>query len=130
MVVSDISEFIHRAAQFFFRPEPIQVGAFIFQGVEISLHRRIVVWVSGFAHALSHVDGFAELCKSLRCILASLVAVQDQAVLCRMLRIQRFPQDANSQVSGDVPVRYAGHHAPVSYIGHLVYDTLRIPEKR
>lgn len=60
MVVSDVSEFLHCAVQFFFRPEPMQVGAFILQGVEVSLHRRIVVWVSGFAHALSHVDRFAE----------------------------------------------------------------------
>ena len=50
MVVSDVSEFLHCAVQFFFRPEPMQVGAFILQGVEVSLHRRIVVWVSGFAH--------------------------------------------------------------------------------
>ncbi len=124
MVVSDVSEFLHCAVQFFFRPEPMQVGAFILQGVEVSLHRRIVVWVSGFAHALSHVDRFAELYKSLRCILAPLVAVQDQAILCRMLVIQRLAQGADSQVAGDVPIRYAGHHAPVI----KVYDSTVISD--
>ena len=124
MVVSDVSEFLHCAVQFFFRPEPMQVGAFILQGVEVSLHRRIVVWVSGFAHALSHVDRFAELYKSLRCILAPLVAVQDQGILCRMLVIQRLAQGADSQVAGDVPIRYAGHHAPVI----KVYDSTVISD--
>ncbi len=124
MVVSDVSEFLHCAVQFFFRPEPMQVGAFILQGVEVSLHRRIVVWVPGFAHALSHVDRFAELYKSLRCILTPLVAVQDQGILCRMLVIQRLAQGADSQVAGDVPIRYAGHHAPVI----KVYDSTVISD--
>lgn len=59
------------------------------------------------------MDGFAEFYKSLRCVLAPLVSVQDQAVHCRMLRIQSLSQGADGQVAGDVPVRYAGHHAPV-----------------
>ena len=39
--------------------------------------------------------------------------MQDKAALCRVLLFQCFPQGANCQVAGDVPVRYAGHHTPV-----------------
>ena len=47
--------------------------AFVLQGVEAPLHWRIIVWLSGFAHALGHMGRPAELYKSLWCILASLV---------------------------------------------------------
>ena len=87
MVVSSISKFLHGPVKFLFRPEFIDVGTFVLQGVEVPFHWRIVIWVPCFAHALGHVDGFAELYECLRCILASLVAVQDQATLCRMLGI-------------------------------------------
>ena len=70
------------------------------------------------------MDGFTELCKSLRCILAPLVAVQDQAALCQMLGIQCLLQSAFSQVTGDVPVRYTGHYASVM----KVYDSAIVPD--
>ena len=124
MVVSNISKFLHSLVQFIFRPEFIDVGTFVLQGVEVPLHWRIVVWIPGFAHALGHMDGSAELYESLRCILAPLVAVQDQASLCQMLGIQRLLQGAHGQVAGDVPVRYAGHHAPVIE----VYDGAVVPD--
>ena len=47
--------------------------AFVLQGVEAPLHWRIIVWLSGFAHALWPMGRHAELYKSLWCILASLV---------------------------------------------------------
>ena len=60
MVVSGISEFLHGLVQLLLRPKFIEVGAFILQGIEIPLHRRIVIWVSGLAHALGYMDRFAE----------------------------------------------------------------------
>ena len=65
MIVGRIGEFLHSLVQFLLRPEFIQVGAFVLQGVEIPLHWRIVVWVSGFAHALGHMGRPAELYESL-----------------------------------------------------------------
>mgnify|MGYP006976469075 CR=1 FL=1 len=124
MVVGGISEFLHSLVQLLLCPEFIEVGALVLQGIEVPLHWRIVVWIPGFAHALGHMDGSAELYESLRCILAPLVAVQDQAILCRMLVIQRLAQGADSQVAGDVPIRYAGHHAPVI----KVYDSTVISD--
>ena len=124
MVVGGISEFLHSLVQLLLRPEFIEVGALVLQGIEVPLHWRIVVWIPGFAHALGHMDGSAELYESLRCILAPLVAVQEQFPLCGMLGIQRLLQGAYGQVAGDVPVRYAGHHAPVIevYDGAVVSD--------
>ena len=113
MVVSGISEFLHSLVQLLLRTEFIEVGALVLQGIEVPLHWRIVVWIPGFAHALGHMDGSAELCESLRCILAPLVAVQDQAAVCRTLGFQCFLQRADRKFAVDMAVRYARHHAPV-----------------
>ena len=64
MIVGNIGEFLHSLVQFIFRLKLIQIGAFVFQGVEVPLHRCIVVWISGFAHALDHMGRFAELYES------------------------------------------------------------------
>ena len=123
VVVRGMSEFFHGLVQFILRPKSIEVDTFVLQCVEVPLHWCIVIWVSGFAHALGHMDGFTELYESLCCILAPLVAVQDQASLCRMLGIQCFLQGAHSQVTGDMPVRYTGYYAPVM----KVYDSAIVP---
>ena len=85
MVICDIGEFFHCLIQGCFFPEFIQVCAFVLQCVEISLHRGIVVWVSGLAHALEHMDGFAKPRESFRYIPAPLVTVQHKPVFCRSL---------------------------------------------
>ena len=123
MVVRDISEFLHGLVQFLLCPEFIELGTFILQGIEVPFHWRIVVGVSGFAHALCHMDGFAVFYESLRCILAPLVAVQEQASLCQMLGIQCLLQGAYSQVTGDVFVCYTGDYASVIEI----YDGAIVP---
>ena len=120
MAVRDISEFLHDLVQFLICSEFIELGTFILQGIEVPFHWRIVVGVSGFAHALCHMDGFAVFYESLRCILAPLVAVQEQASLCQMLGIQCLLQGAYSQVTGDVFVCYTGDYTPVIEIYDVV----------
>lgn len=61
MAVCGISEFLYHLIQFLLRPEFIQVSVFVLQGIKIPLHRRIVIWVSGLAHALGHIHRFAKL---------------------------------------------------------------------
>ena len=63
MVVGDIGEFFYYLVHLLLCPEFIQIGAFVFQGVEIPFHRRIVIRVSRFAHALDYMDRFAEFYK-------------------------------------------------------------------
>ena len=81
MVIGNISKFLHSLVQFLFPSEFIELGTFVLQGVETLLHWRIVVWIFGFAHALGQMDGFAEIYENFRCILVSLIAVQDQSCL-------------------------------------------------
>lgn len=57
MVVCNIGEFFHRLVQFFLCPGSIRVGAFILQRVEITLHRRIIIWIPCLAHTLNYVNG-------------------------------------------------------------------------
>ena len=64
MVVGDIGEFLHSLVQFTLRAKFVQIGAFILKRVEVPLHRRIIVGISGFAHALGHMSRFAELYES------------------------------------------------------------------
>ena len=113
MAAGDIGEVLHRPIQVFLRAKIVQVGAFILQCVEVALHRRVVVGISGPAHALGDLGAFTEFRESPGCILAALIAVEDDAALCQMLRIQSFLQGADGQVAGDVPVCYAGDHASV-----------------
>lgn len=123
MVVRDISEFLHGLVQFLICSEFIELGTFILQGIEVPFHWRIVVGVSGFAHALYHMDGFAEFYECLRCILAPLVAVQEQASHCQMLGIQCLLQGAYGQLTGDVFVCYTCDYAPIIEI----YDGAIVP---
>lgn len=78
MIITDTGKFFYALIECFFCLELIQISTFIFQSVEISLHRRVVIWVSRLAHALRHMDRFAELYKCLGCVLGTLVTVQDQ----------------------------------------------------
>lgn len=57
MVVGGIGEFLHCLVHSLLRPKFVQIGAFVLQSIEIPLHRCIVVWISGLAHALDHVGG-------------------------------------------------------------------------
>ena len=56
MVIDDIRKFFHGLIKCFLCLKFIQIGTFIFQGVKVSLHWCIVIWVSSFAHALCHMD--------------------------------------------------------------------------
>ncbi len=43
MVIMDISKFLYVLIEGFLCPELIQIRALVFQGVEISFHRRVVI---------------------------------------------------------------------------------------
>lgn len=56
MIIIDIRKFFHCLAERFLGLKLIQICTFVFQRVEISLHRCVVIRISCFAHALSHRD--------------------------------------------------------------------------
>ena len=113
MVIADIGEFFYALAERFFCLKLIQIGAFVFQRIEIPLHRRVIIWLSRLTHALRHMDGFAEFHICLWCILGTLITVQDQFPFQCRLWIQRFLQCTDCKVTGDLAVRDTGNNTPV-----------------
>ena len=63
MVIADICKFFHRLTECYLGSELVQIGAFIFQGVEISFHRSIVSLIKSYSffHNLnsSFISNFA-----------------------------------------------------------------------
>ena len=91
----------------------MQVDAFILQHVEITFHRCIVIWISGSAHALCHVYGFAEFCECPGSVLRSLIRMQKQFSSDCRLGIQRLLQRPYRKVARDMTVCNAGDNTPV-----------------
>lgn len=78
MVIRNISKFLHCLIQRLLCLEIVQIDAFIFQCVEISFYKSIVVWASCFAHTLTYMGRFTELHKCFWRILRTLIAVKNQ----------------------------------------------------
>lgn len=116
MVIVDICKFFHRLIKFFFCSKLIQIGTFIFQSVKVSLHWCIVTGASCFAHALCHMDRFAKSNKCLRCILRTLVTVQNEPTLNYRLRIQGFLQCTDCKATGNMAAGNAGCNTPVMQV--------------
>ena len=85
MIIINICEFLYSLIKCFFRSEFIQICALIFQCVEITLHRCVVIWGTCLAHALRHIYGFTEFDKCFRRILCSPVRMQDYPFFDRWL---------------------------------------------
>lgn len=113
MVVVDVSKFFHSVIQSVIRMEIKEVGAFVFQSVEVSLHRGIIIRTASFAHALCHMDRLTEINKGLGGKLGSLITVQDEFSLQRGVSIQSFLQGTYGQIAGDMAVGDGGDHAAV-----------------
>lgn len=63
MIIINVCKFFYLLIECFLCCKLIQICAFILQGIEITLHRCIVVRISCFAHALCHIYRFAEFGK-------------------------------------------------------------------
>ena len=73
----------------------------MFQGVKISLDRRIVIGAACSAHALLDEQGFARTNKLLRSKLAALIAVKDET-LSRFMSLDSNEQGTQSQLGCDL----------------------------
>ena len=113
MIIGNICEFLHCLVQTFLRSEFVHVRAFILQRVEVPLHGRVVIRISGFAHALRNMSRFAEFDERFGSVLCALVTMQNQFPFTPGLCIQGLPQGADRQVTGNVAVRNAGNHTSV-----------------
>ena len=63
MIIINVCKFFYLLIECFLCCKLIQICAFILQGIEITLHRCIVVRIPCFAHALCHIYRFAEFGK-------------------------------------------------------------------
>lgn len=85
MIVSDIRKLLDCRVQFRLCFILMLIDQFVFQRVEIPLHWRIVVWTPCFAHALCDGHVLTVFHEILRCVLASLIRMQDQYAFYRRL---------------------------------------------
>ena len=63
MIIINVCKFFYLLIECFLCCKFIQICAFILQGIEVTLHRCIVVRISCVAHALCHIYRFAEFGK-------------------------------------------------------------------
>ena len=63
MIIINVCKFFYLLIECFLCCKLIQICAFILQGIEVTLHRCIVVRIPCFAHALCHIYRFAEFGK-------------------------------------------------------------------
>ena len=63
MIIINVCKFFYLLIECFLCCKLIQICAFILQGIEVTLHRCIVVRISCFAHALCHIYRVAEFGK-------------------------------------------------------------------
>ena len=63
MIIINVCKFFYLLIECFLCCKLIQICSFILQGIEVTLHRCIVVRISCFAHALCHIYRFAEFGK-------------------------------------------------------------------
>lgn len=95
VIIADIRKFLKSLIEWFFRLKLIWIRAFVFQSINIPFHWCIIVRISCHAHALSHMDGFAEFYKCLWYILWALVTMENQFPFDLRLWIRCFLRCAN-----------------------------------
>lgn len=119
MVICVICKFLYCPVKRFFCMKFVQFYAFIFLRVKLPLHRRIIVRISSFAHALGYMGGFTEFYKRFWCVLGTLIAVQDQSVFNLWLCIQWFLQRTDRKVAANAAIGYAGNNTPVMQVNNV-----------
>ena len=104
VVIFNICKFLYLLIKCLLCFKLVQVCALILESIEIALHWSIVIWISGFAHALCHMNRFTEFNKCFGCKLRPWS-------LCRIssLLISDCESSAFCRVR-DAAIRYAGNH--------------------
>lgn len=126
-----LCKFLNCLIQDFFCFIFIQIGQLIFQSVEISFHRGIVIKISGLAHTLCYMHGFAEFYKFPGCKLAALVRMQDQFPFYCRLPVQCLSQCPDCKATCHMAICYAGNNTPVVQVqNRAVVTDFMLPTKQ
>ena len=67
IIIFHIGKLLHSPIKCIFRIEFVEIGTLVFKRIKISLHWRIVMLITGFAHALCYMRRFAKFNEGFRC---------------------------------------------------------------
>ena len=91
----------------------VKIYLFAFQSVKIPFHWSIVIWIACLAHALSDAVLLTEFSKALRCILTSLITMQDNTSTDSFLTVQSFLQGPDGKITCYMTICYAGNYTSI-----------------
>ena len=118
MVVPAIGKFFNRSCELFVCMVAMQFYKLIFQGIIITFHGGVIVWVASLTHALLDSLRCAEINELLRCVLAALITMQQKLLAFRLLRLYSLLQGSNCQVTGDLFVRDARNYTAIMKVNN------------
>ena len=113
MVVCDISVFLNTSIQLVLRFVAVLMNQVILQCIEVPFHRGVIVWISGFAHALGDSHTLAVFDELIGCVLTSLIAVQDQYPFDFRLCFYRFTDGSDCRICSHMPICDACNNASI-----------------
>ena len=113
MVVCGISKMLHCAIERFLISILMKINFFVFQHIEIALHRGIIIRASSFAHALRQVMFLAKVGERLRCVRAALIAMKSQTFDFLALTTKCFAKRSDCQGTRHTPICQACDNAAV-----------------
>ena len=88
----------------------VKIYLFIFQSIKIPFHWCIVIWIACLTHALFDFFLLTEFSKGLRCILASLITMQDNIFAYKFLIVQSFLQSLDGKIACYMTICYTGNY--------------------
>ena len=118
MVVPTIGKFFNGTFELFFCMVAMQFYKLIFQGIIITFHGGVIVWVASLTHALLDSLRCAEINELPRCVLAALITMQQKLLAFRFLRLYSLLQGSNGQGTGDLFVSDACNYTAIMKVNN------------
>ena len=118
MVVPTIGKFFNGTCELFICMVAMQFYKLIFQGIIITFHGGVIVWVASLTHALLDSLRCAEINELLRCVLAALITMQQKLLAFRFLRLYSLLQGSNGQGTGDLFVSDACNYTAIMKVNN------------
>ena len=120
MVILYICKILDGIIQLLFLMVMVQVYFFIFQSIKTPFHQSVVIWIACLTHALCDFFLLTEFSKGLRCILASLITMQDNIFAYKFLIVQSFLQSPNGKIACYMTICYTGNYTSIVEIYNSV----------
>ena len=130
MVVPTIGKFFDGICELFICMVAMQFYKLIFQGIIITFHGGVIVWVASLTHALLDSLRCAEINELPRCVLAALITMQQKLLAFRFLRLYSLLQGSNCQVAGDFFVSDACNYTAIMKINNRTVIALAAIAKK